>query len=353
MKHVLVTGGGTAGHVLPAIPVIEECLKAGWKVSFIGSRSGLEETLLSGIELNYFSIPTGKFRRYFTLKNVLDFFSFFLGIINSLMIVIRIKPDVIFSKGGFVSLPVVVAGWVLRVPILAHESDSSPGLANRISLRFLKTYCTTFPTLGALDKRLKYKIVNTGSPIRHEILSGHADRGRALLDFGNTKPLLLVTGGSLGAKFLNDKIRQGLDPLTEDFNVLHVCGRGNLAPINKSGYIQKEYVSDNWGDFLAAADLVVSRAGANAMLELLSLKKVCVFVPLSRRVSRGDQIENARFVSDNNFGCVLQEEELTVDLFLNGITRTFSNRETHQRALAEFRPKDSSALIYKEIVELG
>ena len=251
MKHVLVTGGGTAGHVLPAIPVIEECLKAGWKVSFIGSRSGLEETLLSGIELNYFSIPTGKFRRYFTLKNVLDFFSFFLGIINSLMIVIRIKPDVIFSKGGFVSLPVVVAGWVLRVPILAHESDSSPGLANRISLRFLKTYCTTFPTLGALDKRLKYKIVNTGSPIRHEILSGHADRGRALLDFGNTKPLLLVTGGSLGAKFLNDKIRQGLDPLTEDFNVLHVCGRGNLAPINKSGYIQKEYVSENWGDFLA------------------------------------------------------------------------------------------------------
>ena len=158
MKHVLVTGGGTAGHVLPAIPVIEKCLEAGWKVSFIGSRSGLEETLLSGIELNYFSIPTGKFRRYFTLKNVLDFFSFLLGVTNSLMIVIRIKPDVIFSKGGFVSLPVVVAGWVLRVPILAHESDSSPGLANRISLRFLKTYCTTFPTLGALDKRLKYKI---------------------------------------------------------------------------------------------------------------------------------------------------------------------------------------------------
>ena len=157
----------------------------------------------------------------------------------------------------------------------------------------------------------------------------------------------------MGAKFLNDKIRQGLDPLTEDFNVLHVCGRGNLAPINKSGYIQKEYVSENWGDFLAAADLVVSRAGANAMLELLSLKKVCVFVPLSRRVSRGDQIENARFVSDNNFGCVLQEEELTVDLLLNGITRTFSNRETHQRTLAEFRPKDSSALIYREIVELG
>ena len=161
MKHVLVTGGGTAGHVLPAIPVIEECLKAGWKVSFIGSRSGLEETLLSGIELNYFSIPTGKFRRYFTLKNVLDFFSFFLGIINSLMIVSRIKPDVIFSKGGFVSLPVVIAGWALGVPILAHESDSSPGLANRISLRFLKTYCTTFPILGALDKRIKYKIVNT------------------------------------------------------------------------------------------------------------------------------------------------------------------------------------------------
>ena len=353
MKHVLVTGGGTAGHVLPAIPVIEKCLEAGWKVSFIGSRSGLEETLLSGIELNFFSIPTGKFRRYFTLENVLDFFSFFLGIINSFMIVIRIKPDVIFSKGGFVSLPVVIAGWTLGVPILAHESDSSPGLANRISLKFLKTYCTTFPTVGPPDKRLKYKIVNTGSPIRREILSGDADRGRELLDFSSTKPLLLVTGGSLGAKFLNDKIRQGLDTLTKEFNVLHVCGRGNLAPINKSGYIQKEYVSENWGDFLAAADLIVSRAGANALLELLSLKKVCVFIPLSRRVSRGDQIENARLVSDNNFGCVLQEEELTVELFLDGIFGTFSNRESHQRALAQFRPKDSSALIYKEIVELG
>ena len=146
---------------------------------------------------------------------------------------------------------------------------------------------------------------------------------------------------------------RGLDPLTKDFNVLHVCGRGNLARINKIGYMQKEYVSENWGDFLAAADLVVSRAGANALLELLSLKKVCVFVPLSRRVSRGDQIENARFVSGNNYGCVLQEEELTVELFLSEIFRTFSNRETYQRALAEFRPKDSSALIYKEIVELG
>ena len=352
MKHLLVTGGGTAGHVLPAIPVIEKCLKAGWKVSFIGSRSGLEETLLSGMEISFFSIPTGKFRRYFTFKNAIDFFSFCLGIVNSLMILIRIKPNVIFSKGGFVSLPVVIAGWLLRVPILAHESDSSPGLANRVSLRFLSTYCTTFPVPSAMDKRPKYKIVNTGSPIRAEILSGDADRGRELLDFPDNKPLLVVTGGSLGAKFLNDKICQALDPLTKDFNVLHVCGRGNLGSISKSGYIQKEYVSEHWGDFLAAADLVVSRAGANALLELLSLKKVCIFVPLSRRVSRGDQIENAHFVSTNNFGCVVQEEGLTVELFVKEIFKTFSNREMHQKALIEFRPKDASTLIYNEIVEL-
>ena len=353
MKHVLVTGGGSAGHVLPAIPVIEKCLKAGWKVSFIGSRSGLEETLLSGIEISFFSISTGKFRRYFTLKNVVDLFSFCLGIVNSLIIMIRIKPDVIFSKGGFVSLPVVIAGWILRVPILAHESDSSPGLANRISLFFLKTYCTTFPTPSAMYKGLKYKLVNTGSPIRHEILHGDAKLGRELLDFGDKKPLLVATGGSLGAEFLNDKIRQGLETLTEDFNVLHVCGKGNLAQINKSGYIQKEYVSKNWGDFLAAADLVISRAGANALLELLSLKKVCVFVPLSRRVSRGDQVENARFVSNNKFGCVVQEEGLTVESFIKEIFETFSKRETYQQALNEFRPRDSSALIFKEIVDLG
>ena len=353
MKHLLVTGGGTAGHVLPAIPVIEKCLKAGWKVSFIGSRSGLEETLLSGMKINFFSIPTGRFRRYFTFKNAIDFFSFCLGIVNSLTILIRVKPDVIFSKGGFVSLPVVIAGWLLRVPILAHESDSSPGLANRISLRFLSTYCTTFPTPNASVMMQKYKVVNTGSPIRHEILSGDADRGRELLDFADEKPLLVVTGGSLGAKFLNEKLREALDPLTKDFNVLHVCGRGNLASINKRGYIQKEYVAEHWGDLLSAADLVVSRAGANALLELLALKKVCIFVPLSRKVSRGDQMENAHFVSNNNFGRVLQEEGLTVESFLKEIFETFSNREMHQRALNEFSTEDSSSLIYKEIVELG
>ena len=256
-------------------------------------------------------------------------------------------PKVVFCDTSFLStLPerAFLAGYaeVLKMA-LVFDKDFYKFLTKNQKLISLRDEATLS---HIIDKslELKSKVVEIDETEQGD---------RALLNFGNTKPLLLVTGGSLGAKFLNDKIRQGLDPLTKDFNVLHVCGRGNLARINKSGYMQKEYVSENWGDFLAAADLVVSRAGANAMLELLSLKKVCVFVPLSRRVSRGDQIENARFVSDNNFGCVLQEEELTADLFLNGITRTFSNRETHQRALAEFRPKDSSALIYKEIVELG
>ena len=350
MKTVLVVGGGTAGHVLPTIPIIAKLKDSGYKVCFIGSRSGMEEGLLAGVGIVFFSIPTGRLRRYFSFQNVLDFFGFCFGVVCSLFIIYRIKPSVIFSKGGFVSLPVVLAGWLLRVPILAHESDRSPGLANRISMPFLSTYCTSFPSKE--DLNTKFRHVYTGSPIRAEMLSGNRARGKEVLNYVDEKPILIVTGGSQGSEFINQNVQAVLEELLERFNVLHVCGPGNLLPINKNGYKQIEYVSEDWGHILAAADLVVSRAGANALFEYLTLRKVCIFIPLSRKVSRGDQIDNSQYVVENDFGRVLDEDSLTSDSFLEAIVRTYEARESHKRSLESYSAIDSSTMIYDEILDL-
>ena len=350
MKTVLVVGGGSAGHVLPTIPIITKLKDSGYKVCFIGSRSGMEERLLVGVCIDFFSIPTGKLRRYFSFQNVLDFFGFCFGVLYSLFIISRIKPSVIFSKGGFVSLPVVLAGWLLRVPILAHESDRTPGLANRISMPFLSTYCTSFPSKE--DLNTKFRHVHTGSPVRAEMLLGDRARGKEMLNYVDEKPILIVTGGSQGSEFINQNVRAVLEELLERFNVLHICGQGNLLPINKNGYKQIEYVSKNWGHMLAAADLVVSRAGANALFELLALRKVCIYIPLSKTWSRGDQIDNSQYVVENNFGKVLDEDALTSSSFLEEILKTYKSRESHRQSLEAYSAIDASTMIYDEILDL-
>ena len=346
MKHVVVVGGGTAGHVLPAIPVIENCLESGFKVSFIGTSSGLEKGLLEETKVDFFSIPTGKLNRYFTTKNVVEFFGFTAGLFAAFFIILKLKPQVIFSKGGFVSVPVVLVGWLLKVPIVAHESDRTPGLANRIAFPFLSTYCTSFrehnPSLGVRQ-------IYTGSPIRSEIMRGNSDRGKELLNFRRHKPVLLVTGGSLGSEFLNELVRLTLNELIISFNVYHVCGRGKVVETEDESYKQVEYVSEGWGDILASADVVVSRAGANALFELLSLKKVCLFIPLSRKASRGDQIDNALYAFENKFSNVKEEEGLTSNIFFQEVLDTYKNRIDYLDALEEFQVPAAADLIFQEI----
>ena len=345
-----MVGGGTAGHVLPTIPIIEKLKQSDCMVFFIGTRSGLEEELLEGVDVDFIPIPTGKLRRYFSIKNVVDFFGFCFGVVYSLFLIAKIKPEVIFSKGGFVALPVVLAGWMLRVPILAHESDRTPGLANRISMRFLSTYCTSFPSADSFPKNFRH--VHTGSPLRAEIENGDVARGKEVLSYVDKKPILVVTGGSLGSKIINQNVRAVLDELLLSFNVLHVCGQGNLMPISKNGYKQIEYVSENWGHILAAADLVITRAGANALFELLAIRKVCIFIPLSKKVSRGDQIDNSHYVIENNFGKVLFEDSLTSESLLEAISSTYRARELFSQSLENFRPLDASTIIYDEILDL-
>ncbi|MEQ8859253.1 MAG: undecaprenyldiphospho-muramoylpentapeptide beta-N-acetylglucosaminyltransferase [Pseudomonadales bacterium] len=347
MKHLVCTGGGTAGHVIPALPVIALAQAAGVQVSFVGSRSGLESRLLAGEAVAYHGIASGKLRRYLSLANLADAFRVLAGVWQAFWLLGRLRPDVVFSKGGFVSFPVVFGAWLRGIPVVAHESDLSPGLANRLALPFLRALCVTFAETSA--PRLRGRRVVTGTPLRAALLNGDASRGRALVDAPAGRPLLLVTGGSLGADAVNRALRAALPRLLEAWVVVHVCGPGKRAQLSLDGYQQFEYVSDAWGDLLAAADLVVSRAGANTLFELLALGKPNLLIPLSARVSRGDQVENAEYARTRGYSRVLAEDLLTAETLVAAIDAALAGIDAQRQRLAAFQPGDAAAAIWREL----
>lgn len=318
MKRIVLTGGGSAGHVNPHFALLPRLQENKWDVYYIGSHNGIERQLV-GDQIPYYPISAGKFRRYFDKKNFSDPFRVLRGFFESLGILRKIKPQIVFSKGGFVTVPVVVAAWTLRIPVILHESDLTPGLANRLSLPFAKQLCLTFPeTLNYV----KGKGIVTGTPIRSELLQGSKDMGLELCNFKPSLPIILVMGGSQGSAKLNKIIRDNLHKLTERYQIVHLCGQGNLEPdIKNRRYCQFEYVREELTHLLAAADIVLSRAGANAIFEILALAKPNILVPLSKEASRGDQIMNAESFSKQGFSVVIQEEEFTIDSFLKGLSK--------------------------------
>jgi UDP-N-acetylglucosamine--N-acetylmuramyl-(pentapeptide) pyrophosphoryl-undecaprenol N-acetylglucosamine transferase len=333
--------------VIPALPVMDRARAAGMRVSFVGSHSGLEQRLLAGVDVDYHAIAAGKLRRYLSLENLLDAFRVLAGIGQAYRLLGRLRPDVVFSKGGFVSFPVVYAAHLRRIPVVAHESDLTPGLANRLALPYVSTLCVTFPETAA--PRLGGRLVVTGTPLRDALLAGDPARGRALVDAPAGRPLLLVTGGSLGADAINRTVRAALDELVQSFVVVHVCGPGKRADRELPGYHQFEYVSDDWGHLLAAADLVSSRAGANTLFELLALGKPNLLIPLSPRVSRGDQVENAEFARVRGYSRVLQEAELTADRLVEQVLAAQRDADESRRHLAGFQAGDAATAIFAEI----
>jgi UDP-N-acetylglucosamine--N-acetylmuramyl-(pentapeptide) pyrophosphoryl-undecaprenol N-acetylglucosamine transferase len=305
--HVLFVGGGSAGHVVPCIPLIRHFRDAGWRVSYVGSGAP-EKDLIPALGVEFFSIPSGKLRRYWSMKNLRDVYRLLAGLWQATRLLRRVRPQVVFSKGGFVAFPVVVGAWLNRIPVVAHESDLTPGLANRLSAPFVDVVCTSFAETHVARGRVEH----TGSPLRPELLDGSADRGREMCGFDTDKPMLLVVGGSLGSEVINAAVRRGVRHLCERFNVAHVCGHDRIDSRlrGQPGYRQFEYVDAEWGDVLAAADLVVSRAGANAVFELAALGKPSLLIPLSAQASRGDQIDNARYAERQGWSRVLLEEDL-------------------------------------------
>ncbi len=327
MKKIVLTGGGTAGHVTPNLALIPSLKKKNYDIRYIGSYQGIERTLIEGAGIPYCGISSGKFRRYFDLKNFSDPFRVLKGYGEALKLIKEYRPDVVFSKGGFVTVPVVMAAKRCKIPVIIHESDMTPGLANKMCIPAASTICCNFPeTLAYLPKD---KAVLTGSPIRKELLKGDRLKGLSYAGLSPNRPIILVIGGSLGSVTVNNAVRSILPKLLNNFQIIHICGKGNLdkSLASTSGYVQFEYVDSPLKDLFAAADLMISRAGANAICEILALKKPNILIPLSASASRGDQILNARSFARQGFSFLLEEEKLTGDSLLQAITETVKNRQ--------------------------
>ena len=333
MKRIILTGGGTAGHVTPNIALLPKLRELQYDIHYICSYNGIEKELIAKQQIPYHGISSGKLRRYFSLKNFTDPFRVLKGFNEANHLIKTLKPDVIFSKGGFVSVPVVIAGKRNHVPVIIHESDMTPGLANRISIPSAYKVCCNFPeTLKALPED---KAVLTGSPIRQELLTGDPEKARAFCGFTDNKPVILVIGGSLGATAVNQAVRAILPELLKEFQVIHLCGKGKLdtSLSNLEGYVQFEYIQDELRHLFALSDIVISRAGANAICELLALQKPNILIPLSASASRGDQILNARSFERQGFSKVLEEETLTNELLLKSIRELYENRRQYVTAM--------------------
>lgn len=330
MKTIVLTGGGTAGHVTPNMALIPELLNQGWNIHYIGTENGIEHSLITKEkDVTYHIIKSGKLRRYMDIKNFTDPFRVIQGVGQSVNLIRKIKPRVIFSKGGFVSVPVVLGGWVNRVPTIIHESDITPGLANKISFPFASKVCTTFPE--TTDYFKGDKGIYTGTPLRQDLLKGDPVKGMKICGFTDKKPVLMVMGGSLGAVAINQFIRNILGRLTKRFNVVHLCGRNNLDKSLKDlpGYKQFEYVNEDLPHIIALASLIVSRAGANSIYEFLALKKPNVLIPLPLSASRGDQILNAQSFERQGFSMTLDQDSLTEDKLLTAILDVYANRQKY------------------------
>lgn len=333
MKKIILTGGGTAGHVTPNLALIPKLKENGYDILYIGSYKGIEKELIEKAGIPYQAISSGKLRRYFDLKNFTDPFKVIRGYFQARRVMKKYKPDVIFSKGGFVAVPVTTAAKHLHIPVIAHESDMTPGLANKLSMPSCTKICCNFPeTLKYLPKE---KAVLSGSPIRAELLTGSKEAGLKYAGFTGEKPVILVIGGSLGSVKVNQAVRGILPKLLLMFDVIHICGKGNLDEklAKTEGYVQYEYVNEPLCDLFAAADLMISRAGANAICEILALKKPNLLIPLGTSASRGDQILNARSFEKQGFSKVLPEENLTDESLYEAVTALYEDRDTYTGAM--------------------
>lgn len=350
MKKIILTGGGTAGHVTPNIALIPELQKRGYEIHYIGSKNGIEKELMANFDIPYYGISSGKLRRYFDVKNFTDPFRILKGYGEASRIIKQVKPDVIFSKGGFVTVPVVKAAKRRNAPCVLHESDISPGLANRLCLSSASAICANFPeTLSHLPEDKAYL---TGSPIRRELFSGNRLEGLKMCGFTADKPVILVIGGSLGSVRVNEAVREILPELLKKYQVIHLCGKDKIDPSleGTEGYVQYEYIQKELCDLLDAADLVISRAGANAICELLALHKPNILIPLSLEASRGDQILNAESFERQGFSYVIKEEELTSQGLLEAVSTVDSKKEEYRKAM-ETSDQQNAVVKVADIIE--
>ena len=340
-KKIVLTGGGTAGHVTPNIALLPSLKELGYEISYIGSHNGIEKDLIENVKIPYYGISSGKLRRYFDLKNFSDPAKVIKGYFEARSLLKKLSPDVVFSKGGFVSVPVVIAAKHLKIPAIIHESDITPGLANKLAIPSAVKVCCNFPE--TLEHLPEDKAVLTGSPIRQELLKGDSKKAFSFCSFKEEKPTVLMIGGSLGSVYLNNALRGSLPETLKKFNVIHLCGKGNLdsSLCDLEGYAQFEYISSELRDLFSLCDIVISRAGANAICELLALKKPSLLIPLPANASRGDQILNAKSFEAQGFSMVMQQEDVTSNTLYGALCSLYDNRQKYISAMESSKQPNS------------
>ena len=353
MKKIVLTGGGTAGHVTPNIALIPGLKRMGYEIRYIGSYDGIEKKLIEDIGIPYTGISSGKLRRYMSAKNFTDPFRVLKGYSEAKSFMKSYRPDVVFSKGGFVSVPVVLAAKKYKIPVIIHESDMTPGLANKLSIPSATKVCHNFPETA--EYLPKGKAVLTGSPIRAELLKGDSEKGLARCGFKNDKPVIMVIGGSLGAVAVNNAVREALPELLKSFHIVHLCGKGKMDSSleNTEGYKQFEYIKDELKDLFAMSDIIISRAGANAICEISALKKPSILIPLSANASRGDQILNANSFKKQGFSEVIEEENLTTKLLTDTVFSVYENRQKYIDAMEKSGQHNGVKIILELIKEVS
>lgn len=345
MKRIVLTGGGTAGHVTPCIALLPALTKEGYDIHYMGSYEGIERKLIEEYHIPYYGISSGKLRRYLDIKNFTDPFKVIKGYFEARKILKKLKPNIIFSKGGFVTVPIVLAAKACRIPVIIHESDMTPGLANKIAIPTAKKVCTNFP------ETMKYipsdKAVLTGTPIRSELFAGNRIKGLDFCGFTANKPVIMIIGGSTGSKTINDLIRGMLPTLLKNYQIVHLCGKGNLDPKlnNIKGYAQFEYIKNELSDLFAASNLIISRAGANAICEILALRIPNILIPLGLNASRGDQILNAESFEHQGYSYVLKEENLSVSSLMEAIETVMEKRQKYIKAMEKSKLNNSIEII--------
>ncbi len=345
MKKIVFTGGGTAGHVYPTIAIKEE-LRNNYEFHYIGG-NGMEKNIISSFpDIKYHQIKTVKLQRKFTLENLMIPFKLISSIKQTKKILKEIKPDIIFSKGGFVAVPVVIAAHKLKIPVISHESDLSLGLANKIILHYCDKMCVSFKKTEEYNKKCIY----TGQPIRNNVLNGNKKNIKNNFNFDNKKPNILILGGSSGAKFINEKIWENIEILTKKYNIIHITGKQSKNIVKHDNYFQIFY-SENIGDLIDFADLIISRAGSGAINEFLALKKPMLLIPLSKKCSRGDQIENAKLFYKLGYCDMLEEDIFNNEEFIKKIDQLYINKNKFITNMTKSKVPNANKKI-KELIEI-
>lgn len=352
MKKIVLTGGGSAGHVTPNMALVPSLKELGYDIQYIGSYDGIEKKLIEEMQIPYLGISSGKLRRYMSAKNFSDPFRVIKGYREAKQFMKSYKPDIVFSKGGFVTVPVVVAAHKYKIPVIIHESDMTPGLANKLAIPHATKVCHNFPETK--EYLPEGKSVLTGSPIREELRHGNKLAGLELCGFTANKPVVMVVGGSLGAKAINDAVRDALPELLKTYQIVHLCGKGKMDEtlLKTPGYKQFEYIKEEMKDLFAMSDLIISRAGANAICEILALKKPNILIPLPASASRGDQILNAGSFERQGFSMILPEEDITTKCLIDTIHDVYNNRQTYIDAMSNSEMSDAVSIIVNLIEEV-